>query len=116
MANYLFYPTTDKTQDGIWVYGCDEWGEKQAEKYIRGLHAHLQEIADKQIFCLKLPDRLVIPTDLTMSAYFSKYGVHYVFFRELSAGNIGVMSILHERSDIPVHLKKDIVRIRDKEL
>ncbi|MCK5905478.1 MAG: type II toxin-antitoxin system RelE/ParE family toxin, partial [Gammaproteobacteria bacterium] len=65
MANYLFYPAADKAQDGIWVYGCDEWGEAQAEKYIRDLHLHLQELADKQVFWHKLPDRLVIPVDLS---------------------------------------------------
>jgi hypothetical protein len=32
---------------------------------------------------------------------------HYIFFRELSQGILGVISILHENMDIPSRLKED---------
>jgi len=37
-----------------------------------------------------------------------------VFFRELDTGDLGVMSILHERMDLPVRLKEDLVALSEK--
>ena len=116
MAKYLFYPTADKAQDGIWLYGHDTWGKKQADKYIKELHSHLQELADKRLFWHNLPDRTVIPQDLNIKAYFSRYGVHHIFFREFASGDIGIMSILRQSSDIPVRLRKDLSKITEKGL
>lgn len=114
MATYLFFPPADQAQDDIWHYTLEEWGQKQAEKYITGLHNHLQALSTKKKPWRNLPDTLVIPPDLKTRAYFSKYEHHYIFFRELSDGKIGVMSILHEKSDLPVRLRKDLQKIEDQ--
>jgi plasmid stabilization system protein ParE len=111
VGKYLFYPAADKAQDGIWHYTRKTWGEAQAEKYIRGLHNHLQELADRQRIWRPLPNSLIVPPDLNIDAYFSKYEHHYVFFRELSNEHIGIMSILHEQMDIPVRLSIDLAKI-----
>jgi len=114
MSTYLFFPPADEEQDEIWRYSCRTWGEKQAEKYIKGLHYHLQLLSEKKKFWWPLPAQLVIPPDLNLKAYFSKYEHHYLFFRELSPGSIGVMAILHEKSDMPVRLCEDLRSIEDK--
>ena len=111
MANYLFYPPANEAQDAIWQYTVDQWGEEQAEKYIIGLHTHLQTLADKQKPWRPLPSGSLVPSDLDMKVYFSKYERHHIFFRTLSKGGIGIMSILHERSDIPVRLRQDLEEI-----
>ena len=111
MSNYLFYASADEAQDDIWHYTVDRWGEAQAEKYIIGLHTHLQALAKKQILWRSLPASQLVPPDLDMELYFSKYEHHYLFFRKLSKGRIGIISILHERSDIPVRLRKDLEQI-----
>lgn len=111
MPEYLFYPTADKAQDGIWDYTCDKWGERQARKYINDLHVHLQALADKEIFWHLLPKKILTPEDLDIKTYLSKYEFHFIFFRELSDNNIGIMSILHDRSDMPVRLNKDFTLI-----
>ncbi len=108
MADYLFFPPADKAQDDIWNYSVKTWGEKQAEINIRGLHSHFQKLADRQIIWRRLPNRLIVPADLDIEAYFSKYQSHFVFFRKLSADQIGIMSILHERADMPVRLTSDL--------
>ena len=108
MAGYSFFPAADKAQDKIWKYTAETWGEKQAEKYILGLHAHLQRLADKQLFWRSLPDSLVVSPDLEIHAYISRYEHHYIFFRALPDNQIGIMSILHERTDMPVNLARDL--------
>jgi len=114
VSAYLFFPPADAAQDEIWRYSCAVWGEKQAEKYIKGLHAYLQLLSERKKFWRHLPANLVIPSDLQLKAYFSKYEHHYLFFRELSDGAIGIMAILHEKSDIPVRLCEDLRRMEDK--
>jgi len=114
VSEYLFFPPADKAQDNIWNYTCEEWGEKQAVKYITGLHDHLQKLANKQKIWMPLPDNLIVPPDLNLKTYFSKYEHHHIFFRKLAKGNIGIMSILHESSDMPVRLVKDLIKIEDK--
>jgi len=111
MTDYLFYPPADEAQDDIWQYTVDQWGEEQAEKYIIGLHTHLQALAKKQKLWRSLPSGPLVPSDLDMEVYFSKYEHHHIFFRTLSKGRIGIMSILHERSNIPVRLRKDLEEI-----
>lgn len=115
MASYRFFPPADEAQDDIWQYTYDEWGEAQADKYIIGLHEHLQALADKKKQWRTLPNSLIVPPDLDISAYFSHYEHHYIFFRELSGGVIGVLSILHENMDIPVRLFRDLEKIENQE-
>jgi len=114
MAEYLFFPTADAAQDDIWNYTVKQWEEKQAESYIRNLHNHLQELADKERFWHKLPNKAVIPQDLNLNAYFSKHNHYYIFFKELSVDKIGIISILHEKSDLPIRLRKDLTKFMQK--
>lgn len=113
MSAYRFYPTADIRQDEIWDHTLSEWGEQQAEKYIVDLHSHLCKLADSKLLWHDLPTKLVVPNDLSFSVYFSHYKKHYIFFRELSDGMIGIMTILHETMDIPVRLKEDLTKIND---
>ncbi len=115
MAGYRFFPAADKRQDEIWRYTHEQWGEDQAKKYIRGLHDHLQKLANKDIPWHPLPTGLLVPSDLNLSIFFSRYEKHYVFFRELSSNDIGVISILHGAMQIPVRLNEDLERILKKE-
>ncbi len=111
MAGYRFYLTADKRQDDIWDYTLKEWGEQQAEKYIIGLHAHVNKLANNKLLWQSLPNNLLTPQDLSLPVYFSHYSKHYLFFRELSDGMIGIMTILHETMDIPVRLREDLTEL-----
>ncbi len=113
VSGYKFFPTADKAQDAIWRYSVDTHGKKQAIKYIEGLHAHIQTLSEKKKMWWPLPDKFIIPSDLNMITYFSRYEHHNLFFRELPSGKIGIMSILHESTDMPVRLLKDLRRIMD---
>ena len=112
MTGYRFYPTADERQDEIWNYTLSQWGEKQAEKYIIELHEHINKLASNKLLWRSLPSNLVIPQDLSLTVYFSHYSKYYIFFRELSDGVIGIMTILHETMDIPVRLKEDLIIIK----
>lgn len=114
MAGYLFYPPADAAQDRIWQDTVEAWGEAQAIRYIQGLHAHLQTLSETPALWRKLPGRLAVPADLKLDAYFSRYERHYVFFRQLSGDRIGVLSLLHDRMDVPVRLAEDLQALHDR--
>jgi plasmid stabilization system protein ParE len=38
--------------------------------------------------------------------WFVRHEHHYVFFRELSGGVVGVITVLHERMDLPARIKE----------
>ncbi|OCJ10357.1 plasmid stabilization protein [Rhizobium sp. AC27/96] len=114
MAAYRFYPRADAAQDKIWRDTVEKWGEPQAVTYITGLHAHLTCLCETKALWRQLPQKLVVPVNVKHEAYFSRYGHHYVFFRELDNGDLGVMSILHERMDLPVRLAEDLAALSEK--
>ena len=107
MVVYRFYLRADAAQDKTWR----GTGEKQAVTYITGLHTRLQRLCEERVIWRKLPQRLAVPADVKHEAYFSRCEHHYVFFRELGNGDLGVMSILHECMDLPVRLAEDLAAL-----
>ena len=85
----------------IWLYTDKTWGEKQADKYIRGLNKAIDNAGRKKFLWRKLEHE-----DLK-GIYFVRYEHHYIFFRELSKETLGVINVLHESMDIPNRLKED---------
>ncbi|NTF46425.1 type II toxin-antitoxin system RelE/ParE family toxin [Rhizobium rhizogenes] len=114
MAAYRFYPRADAAQDKIWRDTVERWGDPQAVTYITGLHSHLTRLCETKALWRQLPQKLAVPADVKHEAYFSRYEHHYVFFRELDNGDLGVMSILHERMDLPVRLAEDLSALSEK--
>lgn len=106
--NYRFYRNADRQQDAIWRYTHKMWGEVLAEKYISGLHAYIQQLADRKIAWRPLPSQFTVPADLDVEVYFGHYRKHYIFFKEIHKGVIGIMAIFHESMDIPVRLGLDL--------
>ncbi len=86
----------------IWNYTDKTWGEKQADQYIRGVYKTIEEAAENRNLWRKVNHKE------TKGIYFVRYEHHYIFFRELSKGRLGVVSVLHERMDIPNRLKEDV--------
>jgi len=88
----------------IWDYTAETWGEAQADKYVRGLIEAVEQMHGSR-YCW----RAVADEELAGIFYIS-YQHHFIFFRELSKGTPGVISILHENMDIPSRLKEDAER------
>ena len=85
----------------IWDYTERNWGVRQADKYVRELVRAIHLAGGKRRLWKPLPDE-----ELEGIFYF-RHGHHYVFFRELEPGEIGVISVLHESMDLPNRLRED---------
>lgn len=108
MISYKLSPLADAQQDQIWRYTESMWGEHQAISYIEGLHACFDKLSRTRALWRKLPHDLVVPSDIRTAVYFSRYREHLIFFRSLPSGAIGILSVLHGRSDLPVRLSEDL--------
>jgi toxin ParE1/3/4 len=77
--------------DEIYVYTRDQWGEAQAERYIRGLFARFEAIAARSF-----PWR-AIPAEFGVGGFMCKYEQHYIYWKTLADGTVGIVTVLHER-------------------
>lgn len=77
--------------DDIYRYTRDRWGEAQTDRYITGMFEAFDRIDTHGI--LSKP----IPAAFGLEGYFFRYEKHFVYWRRLSNGDIGIVTILHER-------------------
>lgn len=85
----------------VWDFTEQAWGEKQADSYVRGLVDTVNAAHRKRHQWRPVGDATL------GEVFFIRYRHHYIFFRELTDGTPGVISILHENMDIPSRLKED---------
>lgn len=77
--------------DEIYCYTRERWGEKQANRYITGLFAAFDKIESHGV--VSKP----IPAEFAVDGFFFRYEHHVVYWRRLTNGDIGIVTILHAR-------------------
>lgn len=77
--------------DSIYRYTRDRWGREQAERYITGLFEAFEKIDTGGVASRP------VPAAFGVEGYFFRYGRHFVYWRRLGDGDIGIVTILHER-------------------
>ena len=77
--------------DEIYRYTRDRWGAEQAERYLTGLFAAFDLIESRGVFSKP------IPAEFGVEGFYFRYERHVVYWRRLSNGDIGIVTILHER-------------------
>lgn len=87
--------------DEIYRYTRDQWGEAQAETYITGLFAAFEQIEARGVHSR------AVPAEFGVEGYFFRYERHFVYWRHLSNGDIGIVTILHERMHQIDRFKED---------
>ena len=91
----------------IWIYTKLEWGQVQADKYLRGLAAEIKDADRKRKNWKRFPDAAI------RGVFYLRYRHHRIFFREFSDGVIGVITILHESMDLTARLGEDAEQIEE---
>jgi plasmid stabilization system protein ParE len=101
---HRIYPSAKERILEIWEYTEEKWGEEQADRYITGLFAELDEISSARFRWKPVREQGF------ESVYVARYRHHFIFFRELTGGVLGVISILHEVMDLPNRLHEEVKR------
>lgn len=87
--------------DEIYRYTRERWGEAQAERYITGLFDAFSRIESHAIASRP------VPAEFGVRGFFFRYEHHFVYWRRLSNGDIGIVTILHERMHQIERLRDD---------
>jgi len=77
--------------DEIYQYTLHKWGENQAKIYVDGLFDVFEKIVKKQV--LSHP----VPAEFGVNGFYVKYKKHFIYWKYLESGEVGVVTILHER-------------------
>lgn len=87
--------------DDIYRYTRDRWGEDLADKYITGLFTAFEKIATRGVASKP------VPAEFDVEGFFFRYQHHFVYWRHLSNGDIGIVTILHERMHLIGRFRED---------
>jgi toxin ParE1/3/4 len=87
--------------DEIYRYTRERWGEPQAQRYITGLFDAFNRIESHGVASRP------VPAEFGVQGFFFRYERHFVYWRRLSNGDIGIVTILHERMHQIERLRDD---------
>ena len=96
MNRYVLSPRAQADVEDIWNYTAENWGEPQAERYIRQLQPAIQAISAD-------PRKGQSCEDIRPGYRKYPVGSHVLFFRIVD-GVVDVVRILHQRMDFMRHL------------
>jgi toxin ParE1/3/4 len=91
VAGFRIQDRAGRRLDEIYVYTRDRWGDVQSDRYIRGLFERFDAIARRTT-----PWR-AIPAEFGVDGFFSRFEHHYIYWRLLPDGTVGIVTVLHER-------------------
>ena len=77
--------------DEIYRYSKDRWGKTQADSYITGLFEAFERIAAGGVASRP------VAAEFGVDGCFFRYEKHFVYWKCLSNGDIGIVTVLHER-------------------
>ncbi|GIK47914.1 MAG: type II toxin-antitoxin system RelE/ParE family toxin [Hyphomonadaceae bacterium] len=104
MNSYRVHDGASHRIDEIYLCTRATWGEAQARHYIRGLFAHFEAIAARRIAWRP------IPAEFGVAGYFSRYEKHFVYWKVLGDGAVGIVAVLHQRMHQIARLREDAER------
>jgi plasmid stabilization system protein ParE len=77
--------------DEIYRYTRERWGAEQADRYISGLFEAFGRIEAHGVTSRP------VPAEFGVEGYVCRYERHFIYWRRLSNGDVGIVTILHER-------------------
>ncbi len=96
MADFALRPKAIQDLADIWFYTESNWGEAQADQYIRDLNDSFSRLAEN-------PEKGMACDDIREGYRKCITGKHMVFYRQTSSG-MEIVRILHQRMDPDQHL------------
>lgn len=88
--------------DEIYRSTRERWGEPHAERYLTGLFEAFDRIESHGVASRP------VPAEFGVQGFFFRYQRHFVYWRRLPDGDIGIVTILHERMHRIERLRDDL--------
>jgi len=91
MKSYFIEASASAAIDDLYAYTFERWGDAQADKYLSGLFTRFAAIVSKDVLWRS------VPPEFEIEAWVCRYEHHYIYWKELEDGRVGIMAVLHER-------------------
>jgi len=101
MPRFLVQKSAAARLTEIFHYIQRQWGDEQAHRYINGLFERFEQIASREVIWHP------VPAGFGVSGYYTVYEKHYIYWKELASGQIGIVTVLHERMHQVDRFKED---------
>ena len=90
MNKFLVQNAASYRIDEIFCHTLKQWGKAQADAYVCGLFEAFGKINNHEVTSRS------IPAEFGVGGYFFRYEKHFVYWKNLSRGDIGIVTVLHE--------------------
>ena len=94
MSQYRLTAEAKADLDEVWNYTTRNWGEDQAEAYLKGLDLALEKLAEGNQPSFSC--QAIVP-EATSAVRCFQYRSHYIFFRQHDQ-SIDVLTVIHTAS------------------
>lgn len=91
MSGFRIQPGASQRLDEIYAYTRKLWGQAQADRYIHGLFELFEAIAERRVRWRP------VPAQFGVTGYFCLHERHFIYWKLLGDGSVGIVTILHER-------------------
>ena len=91
MAAVRIQEAASRRLDDIYRFTRDRWGAEQADRYITGLFETFDRIEAHG------GTSRPVPAEFGVDGFVVRYERHFIYWRRLSNGDIGIVTILHAR-------------------
>lgn len=88
--------------DEIYRYTRERWGEEQARRYVEGLFDMFGRIETHAV--MSRP----VPAEFGVDGFMVRYERHVIYWRRLANGDIGIVTVLHQRMHQIERLREDL--------
>ena len=102
MPKFLVLKSAAARLTEIFVYTQRQWGDEQAHHCIDGIFDRFEQIANREVILRP------IPAEFEVNGFYTVYEKHYIYWKELLSGQIGIVTILHERMHQMDRFKEDV--------
>lgn len=103
MTSFIVQRIAGLRLDAIHDYSARRWGEEQADAYIHQLFDFFHKVARKEV-----PWR-PIPAPFNVIGFHGRCGKHFVYWKALEDGTVGIVTVLHERMHQLDHFRQDVI-------
>lgn len=91
MSRFRIGPAANERLDEIYDYTRRVWGDVQADAYMRGLFDRFADISARRTVWR------AVPAVFGVDGYVIRYRHHFIYWKRLEDGSVGIVTILHER-------------------
>ena len=88
--------------DEIYRYTRERWGKDQAQRYVEGLFETFSRIETHAV--MSRP----VPAEFGVGGFMVRHERHVIYWRRLTNGDIGIVTILHQRMHQIDRLREDL--------